>query len=125
MRSRPPSIESQRARSIGVSSVGVGPAAVAGDHSDSSSPGPATEYSCLLFPGITLDTCMAEVLPHVSTDQVAAFVEVSRQGQIRSTAAVLGITEQGVRNRLLTLEAQLGVELYRKSPRAESFDRAH
>ena len=54
-------------------------------------------------------------LPHLSTDQVAAFVELARQGQIRSTAGVLGITEQGVRNRLLALEAQLGVELYRKS----------
>jgi DNA-binding transcriptional LysR family regulator len=51
----------------------------------------------------------------LSTDQVAAFVVLARQGQIRSTASVLGITEQGVRNRLLTLEAQLGVELYRKS----------
>jgi len=58
---------------------------------------------------------MAAALPHLSTDQVAAFVELARQGQIRSTAGTLGITEQGVRNRLLTLEAQLGVELYRKS----------
>jgi DNA-binding transcriptional LysR family regulator len=57
---------------------------------------------------------MNRSLPHLSTDQVAAFVEVSRQGQIRSAAGVLGITEQGVRNRLLALEAQLGVELYRK-----------
>ena len=54
-------------------------------------------------------------LPHLSTDQVAAFVELSRAGQIRSTADTLGITEQGVRNRLVALEAQLGVELYRKS----------
>lgn len=54
-------------------------------------------------------------LPHLSTDQVAAFVELSRAGQIRSTAETLGITEQGVRNRLIALEAQLGVELYRKS----------
>jgi DNA-binding transcriptional LysR family regulator len=54
-------------------------------------------------------------LPHLSTDQVAAFVELARQGQIRSTAGTLGITEQGVRNRLVALEAQLGVELYRKS----------
>jgi DNA-binding transcriptional LysR family regulator len=58
---------------------------------------------------------VATRLPHLSTDQVAAFVELARQGQIRSTAGTLGITEQGVRNRLLTLEAQLGVELYRKS----------
>ena len=53
-------------------------------------------------------------LPHLSTDQVAAFVEVARCGQIRAAAAVLSITEQGLRNRLLALEAQLGVELYRK-----------
>src|SRR5262245_27631098 len=53
-------------------------------------------------------------LPHVSTDQVAAFVELARHGQIRATAETLGITEQGVRNRLVALEAQLGVELYRK-----------
>jgi DNA-binding transcriptional LysR family regulator len=58
---------------------------------------------------------MGAPLPHFSTDQVAAFVELARQGQIRATAGVLGITEQGVRNRLLTLEGQLGVELYRKS----------
>jgi len=57
---------------------------------------------------------MAIGLPHLSTDQIAAFVELARQGQIRGTADVLGITEQGVRNRLLALEAQLGVELYRK-----------
>lgn len=54
-------------------------------------------------------------LPHLSTDQVAAFVELSRAGQIRATASALGITEQGVRNRLIALETQLGVELYRKS----------
>jgi DNA-binding transcriptional LysR family regulator len=54
-------------------------------------------------------------LPHLSTDQVAAFVELSRVGQIRAAADSLGITEQGVRNRLVALESQLGVELYRKS----------
>lgn len=53
-------------------------------------------------------------LPHLSTDQVAALVEVARSGQIRAAAAHLAITEQGLRNRLLALEAQLGVELYRK-----------
>ena len=45
---------------------------------------------------------------------VVAFVEVSRHGQIRAAASVLAISEQGLRNRLLALEAQLGVELYRK-----------
>jgi DNA-binding transcriptional LysR family regulator len=54
-------------------------------------------------------------LPHLSTDQIDAFVELSRVGQIRGAAEALGITEQGVRNRLVALEAQLGVELYRKS----------
>jgi LysR family cys regulon transcriptional activator len=49
---------------------------------------------------------------------------LARQGQIRGTAGVLGITEQGVRNRLLALEGQLGVELYRKR-RAAAGCRAH
>src|SRR6516225_10214685 len=57
---------------------------------------------------------MAEV-PSLSTDQVAAFVELARQGSLRAAAGVLHITEQGVRNRLLALEERLGVELYRKS----------
>jgi DNA-binding transcriptional LysR family regulator len=57
---------------------------------------------------------MADSIPHLSTDQVAAFVELSRQGQIRGAAEVLGITEQGLRNRLITLEGRLSVELYRK-----------
>lgn len=54
-------------------------------------------------------------LPHLSTDQVAAFVELAREGQIRAAASALAITEQGVRNRLVALEAQLGVQLYRKA----------
>jgi DNA-binding transcriptional LysR family regulator len=41
-------------------------------------------------------------------------VEVARHGQLRAAAAVLSITEQGLRNRLLALEAQVGAELYRK-----------
>jgi DNA-binding transcriptional LysR family regulator len=57
---------------------------------------------------------MATGTPHLSTDQVAALVEVARHGQIRAAAGVLGITEQGVRNRLIALEAQVGAELYRK-----------
>ena len=51
----------------------------------------------------------------LSTDQVAAFVELARAGSLRKAADGLLITEQGVRNRLLALEARLGVELYRKS----------
>jgi DNA-binding transcriptional LysR family regulator len=58
---------------------------------------------------------MARSLPSLSTDQVAAFVELARQGSLRRAGEVLHITEQGVRNRLLALEARLKVQLYRKS----------
>lgn len=58
---------------------------------------------------------MAASLPQISTDQIGAFVELSRHGQIRAAAEAVGITEQGLRGRLLTLEERLGVELYRKS----------
>ena len=51
----------------------------------------------------------------LSTDQVEAFVELARQGSLRSAARVLHISEQGVRNRLLALEGRLRVQLYRKS----------
>jgi DNA-binding transcriptional LysR family regulator len=56
---------------------------------------------------------MAE-LPSLSTDQLAALVELARQGSLRAAAEVLYLSEQGVRSRLLALEARLGVELYRK-----------
>jgi DNA-binding transcriptional LysR family regulator len=58
---------------------------------------------------------MPATLPSLSTDQVAAFVELARLGSLRHAARELHITEQGLRNRLLVLEARLGVELYRKS----------
>jgi DNA-binding transcriptional LysR family regulator len=51
----------------------------------------------------------------LSTDQIAAFVELARAGSLRAAAEGLLITEQGVRNRLLALEERLGAELYRKS----------
>ncbi len=51
----------------------------------------------------------------LSTDQIAAFVELARTGSLRRAAEGLHLTEQGVRNRLLALESRLGVELYRKS----------
>jgi DNA-binding transcriptional LysR family regulator len=50
----------------------------------------------------------------LSTDQVAAFVELSRHGSLRRAAQGLHITEQGLRNRLLALEERLRVELYHK-----------
>lgn len=57
---------------------------------------------------------MSGMLPSVSTDQVAAFVEVARHGSLRRASEVLLISEQGLRNRLVALEGRLGVELYRK-----------
>ena len=54
-------------------------------------------------------------LPSLSTDQIRAFVELSRQGSLRRAADVLLITEQGLRNRLVALEQRLKVELYRKA----------
>ena len=57
---------------------------------------------------------MAETFPSVTPDQVAALVELARTGSLRSAAAELNITEQGVRNRLVALEAQLRVSLYHK-----------
>src|SRR5579862_8395561 len=58
---------------------------------------------------------MPGTYPSLSTDQVAAFVELYHHGSLRRAAEVLHITEQGVRNRLLALESCLGVQLYRKS----------
>lgn len=52
--------------------------------------------------------------PNLSTDQVAAFVALAKQGSIRAASADLHISEQGLRNRLIALERQIGVELYRK-----------
>jgi DNA-binding transcriptional LysR family regulator len=52
--------------------------------------------------------------PSLSTDQLAALVQLARQGSLRAAAEVLHISEQGVRNRLVALESRLGVELYRK-----------
>lgn len=59
----------------------------------------------------------------LSTDQVAAFVELARHGSLRSAAVKLHLTEQGLRNRLLALESRLKVELYRKQrgPRRAGF----
>lgn len=65
---------------------------------------------------------MSDTIPSLSTDQVAALVELSRAGSLRAAAAGLHITEQGVRNRLVALEEQLKVSLYHKQrgPRRRS-----
>jgi DNA-binding transcriptional LysR family regulator len=53
-------------------------------------------------------------IPSLSTDQMAALVELAQQGTLRAAAEVLHLSEQGVRNRLIALESRLGVELYHK-----------
>ncbi|WP_020471323.1 LysR family transcriptional regulator [Zavarzinella formosa] len=58
---------------------------------------------------------MSQSVPAVSTEQVSAFVELARHGSLREAARESHVTEQGLRNRLLVLERQLGVELYHKS----------
>jgi DNA-binding transcriptional LysR family regulator len=65
---------------------------------------------------------MADRVPSVSTDQVAALVELARAGSLRAAATGLHITEQGLRNRLIALEAHLKVALYHKQrgPRRRS-----
>jgi DNA-binding transcriptional LysR family regulator len=55
-----------------------------------------------------------DLAPSLSTDQVAAFVELARSGSLRKASETLLISEQGLRNRLIALEARLRVELYRK-----------
>ncbi|HXD88273.1 MAG TPA: LysR substrate-binding domain-containing protein [Urbifossiella sp.] len=57
---------------------------------------------------------MAESVVSLSTDQVAAFVAVAKAGSLRGAAESLHLTEQGVRNRLVALEARLKAELYHK-----------
>ena len=57
---------------------------------------------------------VAESLPSLSTDQVATFVELARAGSLRAASETLHLTEQGVRNRLVALETELGVTLYHK-----------
>ena len=65
---------------------------------------------------------MAGSLPSLSTDQVAAFVELAKAGSLRVAAEALHLTEQGVRNRLVALESRLKAELYHKQrgPRVRS-----
>ncbi|MBL9122704.1 MAG: LysR family transcriptional regulator, partial [Planctomycetaceae bacterium] len=68
----------------------------------------------VVFVRAHLGVAMGTMPPSLSTDQVAAFVELARQGSLRGAAHVLHITEQGLRNRLLALERRLAIELYRK-----------
>lgn len=58
---------------------------------------------------------MSREIPPMSTDQVAAFVALVAHGSLRAAADALHLSEEGLRNRLLTLEERLRVPLYEKS----------
>jgi DNA-binding transcriptional LysR family regulator len=71
-----------------------------------------------IYNGFIVITRRAASMPPqalLSADQVAAFVQLARQGSLRAAAESLFISEQGLRSRLLALEERLGVELYKKS----------
>jgi DNA-binding transcriptional LysR family regulator len=57
---------------------------------------------------------MARALPPISSDQVRAFVELTRAGNLRLAANALHLSEEGVRSRLVALEHRLGTMLYEK-----------
>lgn len=57
---------------------------------------------------------MTRALPPISSDQVRAFVELMRTGNLRLAASALHLSEEGVRSRLVALEHRLGVTLYEK-----------
>lgn len=64
--------------------------------------------------GRQLSMSTLQPLPSLSTDQLAAFVQLAHQGSLRAAAETLFVSEQGLRSRLLALESRLGLELYRK-----------
>src|SRR6202044_1157746 len=55
---------------------------------------------------------VSDALISLSTDHVAAFVELARHGSLRAAAGALHLTEQGPRNTLLVLESRLRITFY-------------
>ncbi len=58
---------------------------------------------------------MTRIAPPVSTEQVAAFVELARLGSLQLAAASLHLSAEGLHGRVLTLENALGTDLYEKA----------
>ena len=56
----------------------------------------------------------SRAVPPISVEQVRAFVELARAGNIRAAARELHLSEEGMRGRLLALEDRLGISLYEK-----------
>lgn len=57
---------------------------------------------------------MTRRVPPLSTEQVAAFVELARLGSLHLAAESLHLSNEGLRGRVLALEEALGANLYRK-----------
>jgi DNA-binding transcriptional LysR family regulator len=61
------------------------------------------------------DEAMTRRVPPLQTEQIAAFVELARVGSLHLAAQSLHLSDEGLRGRILALEAALGVDLYEKS----------
>lgn len=53
--------------------------------------------------------------PPLSTEQIAAFVELARMGSLQAAATRLHVSAEGLRGRILALESALGTSLYEKA----------
>src|SRR5262244_2062397 len=58
---------------------------------------------------------MTRRVPPLSTEQIAAFVELARVGSLQLAAQSLHLSSEGLRGRILALEDALGTNLYEKS----------
>jgi DNA-binding transcriptional LysR family regulator len=58
---------------------------------------------------------MTRRIPPLSTEQIAAFVELARLGSLQLAAESLHLSAEGLRGRILALENLLGTSLYEKA----------
>jgi len=58
---------------------------------------------------------MPRTLPSLSTEQIAAFVELARLGSLHRAAQSMHLSDEGLRARILGLESALGAALYEKA----------
>jgi DNA-binding transcriptional LysR family regulator len=58
---------------------------------------------------------MSRALPSLSTEQIAAFVELARLGSLHRAAQSMHLSDEGLRARILSLENALGAALYEKA----------
>ena len=58
---------------------------------------------------------MSRNAPALSTEQVAAFVELARHGTLQGAAQALHLSAEGLRGRIVALETSLGRNLYEKA----------